>query len=81
MTNPNDPEIRAAHARAERQNETSGGDAVTPMHPDSHTNADPAVETPVEARQGFLGAPVLAVLVVGLLLTGIAGFAVHFAMR
>lgn len=45
------------------------------------SSAEPAVETPVEARQGFLGVPVLAVLIVGLLLTGIAGFAVHFAMR
>jgi hypothetical protein len=81
MTNPSDPDIRAANARAEHQNETPGGDAVTPMHPDPHSSAEPAVETPVEARQGFLGAPVLAVLIVGLLLTGIAGFAVHFAMR
>ena len=81
MTNPNDPEIRAATARAERQTETPGGEAVPPMRPDPHSSAEPAVETPVEARQGFLGVPVLAVLIIGLLLTGIAGFAVHFAMR
>lgn len=81
MSNPNDSEIRAANARAERQKESPGGEALTPMHPDPHSGADPAVETPVEARQGFLGVPVLAVLVVGLVLAGIAGFAVHFAMR
>lgn len=81
MTIPNNSDIRAANARAQHQQETPGGEALTPMHPDPHSRADPAVETPVEARQGFLGVPVLAVLVVGLLLTGIAGFAVHFAMR
>lgn len=79
--NPNDPDIRAANTRAERQSETPGGAAIPPMHSDTHSAAEPAVETPVEARQGFLGVPVLAVLVVGLMLAGIAGFAVHFAMR
>jgi hypothetical protein len=81
MTKPNGSDIRAANVRAERQSETPGGAAIAPMHPDSHSSAEPAVETPVEARQGFLGVPVLAVLVAGLVLAGIAGFAVHFAMR
>lgn len=81
MTDQHDPDIRAANARAERQSETPGGAAVSPMHPDRHSSADPAVETPVEARQGFLGMPVLAVLIGGLLLAGVAWFAVHYAMR
>lgn len=81
MTNPNDSDLRAASARSERQSETPGGAAIPPMHPDRHSAAEPAVETPIEARQGFLGMPVLAVLVVGLLLAVVAGFAVHFAMR
>jgi hypothetical protein len=45
-----------------------GGDPIPPMRADVHSNADPAVETPVEARQGFLDRPVLVVLVAGLIL-------------
>ena len=45
-----------------------GGEPIAPMRADVHTDADPAVETPVEARQGFLDRPVLVVLVVGLAL-------------
>jgi hypothetical protein len=49
-----------------------GGDPIPPMRADDHSDADPAVETPVEARQGFLGRPVLMVLVGGLVLVTIA---------
>lgn len=78
MTNSQDPDIRDANARADRQTEGPGGGVVAPMHPDRHTTADPAVETPVEGRQGFLGRPVLAVLVGGLLLAGLAWIVVHY---
>ncbi|WP_156412203.1 hypothetical protein [Bosea sp. Root483D1] len=54
-----------------------GGQPIPPMRADVHSDADPAVETPVEARQGFLDRPVLIVLVAGLVLAlvgwGIAG--------
>lgn len=49
-----------------------GGDPIPPMRADDHSDADPAVETPVEARQGFLDRPVLVVLVGGLVLVTIA---------
>lgn len=49
-----------------------GGDPIPPMRADDHSDADPAVETPVEARQGLLGRPVLMVLVGGLVLVTIA---------
>ena len=49
-----------------------GGDPIPPMRADDHSDADPAVETPVEARQGFLGRPVLVALVAGLVLVTIA---------
>lgn len=55
-----------------------GGDPLPPLRPDDHTDEHPAVETPVEARQGFLGRPVLMVLVGGLILAVIAWFAVEF---
>jgi hypothetical protein len=59
-----------AETRARAQSEgTAGGDPIRPMTADDHTSADPAVETPVEARQGFLGRPVLMVLCGGLILT------------
>jgi hypothetical protein len=45
-----------------------GGQPIPPMRADVHSDADPAVETPVEARQGFLDRPVLIVLVAGLAL-------------
>ncbi len=54
-----------------------GGDRLPPLRPDDHTDEDPAVETAVEARQGFLGRPVLMVLVGGLILTMIAWIAVE----
>lgn len=81
MKNPNDTDVREAHARAARQGESAGGQAISPMRADPHTNSDPAVETPVEARQGFLGRPVLAVLIGGLLLVGVAWLIVHYAVR
>ncbi|CAN7149622.1 hypothetical protein LJR009_000056 [Bosea sp. LjRoot9] len=63
--------------RAKAQSEgLQHGDRIPPMRADDHSDADPAVETPVEARQGFLGKPVLLVLVVALILTAIAGILV-----
>lgn len=53
-----------------------GGDPLPPLRADDHSDADPAVETPVEARQGFLGRPVLMVLIGGLVLVAIAWIAV-----
>lgn len=47
------------------------------MRADDHTDADPAIETPVEARQGFLDRPVLAVLAGGLTLAIIAWIGVE----
>lgn len=78
MTNSQDPDIREAKARADGQTEGPGGGIVVPMHPDKHRTTDPAVETPVEGRQGFLGRPVLAVLVGGLILAGLAWIVVHY---
>jgi hypothetical protein len=54
-----------------------GGDPIPPMRADDHSDADPAVETPVEARQGFLGRPVLMVLIGGLVLAVIAWVSVE----
>lgn len=67
-----------AEDRAKVQTEgLAGGDKVPPMRADDHSDADPAVETPVEARQGFLGAPVLMVLIGGLALAVVAWIAVE----
>lgn len=67
-----------AEDRAKAQTEgPAGGDKVPPMRADDHSSADPAVETPVEARQGFLGAPVLMVLIGGLALAVVAWIAVE----
>jgi len=64
--------------RAKAQSEgPEGGDRIAPMRADDHSNANPAVETPVEARQGFLGKPVLMVLVGGLVLVIIAWIALQ----
>ena len=57
-----------------------GGDPLPPLRADDHSNADPAVETPVEARQGFLGRPVLIVLIAGLALAVIAWIAVELVV-
>jgi len=54
-----------------------GGDPLPPLRADDHSDADPAVETPVEARQGFLGRPVLMVLIGGLMLAVVAWIAVE----
>lgn len=81
MTNSSDPDIREANARADQQREGPGGGLVPPMQPDKHSTSDPAVETPVEGRQGFLGRPVLAVLIGGLLLVAFAWLAVHYGTR
>ncbi len=53
-----------------------GGDPLPHLQADDHTDEDPAVETAVEARQGFLGRPVLMVLIGGLVLAMIAWLAV-----
>lgn len=66
--------------RAELQSEEAGGDKIRPMVADDHTSSHPAVETPVEARQGFLGRPVLMVLIGGLALVGLAWMLVHYAV-
>jgi hypothetical protein len=50
---------------------------LPPLRADDHSDDDPAVETPVEARQGFLGLPVLAVLIGGLVLAVIAWIGVE----
>ena len=63
--------------RARLQTEGPSGGPAVPMQADDHSTADPAVETPVEARQGFLGRPVLLVLVGGLVLTIIAWIGVE----
>ena len=62
--------------RAERQSATRGGDPIPPIRADDHSAADPAQETPVEARQGFLDRPVLKVLIAGLVLAALAWIAV-----
>ncbi len=54
-----------------------GGDPIPPLRPDDHSNADPAVESAVKARQGFRDTPVLMVLVGGLTLAIIAWLAVE----
>jgi hypothetical protein len=64
--------------RARLQSEDpSLGRAVPPMRADDHSTADPAEETPVEARQGFLGRPVLMVLIGGLALAIVAWLGVE----
>jgi hypothetical protein len=65
-----------AERRAQRQSAAKGGDPIPPMRADGHSTADPAIETPVEARQGFLGRPVLLVLVGGLVLAAVAWLAI-----
>jgi hypothetical protein len=66
--------------RAGLQREEAGGEKIKPMVADDHTTSHPAVETPVEARQGFLGRPVLMVLIGGLALAGVAWLVVHYAV-
>jgi hypothetical protein len=67
-----------AENRAKAQSEDPAvGNKVPPMRADDHSDADPAVETPVEARQGFLGTPVLMVLVGGLALAVVAWIGVE----
>jgi hypothetical protein len=68
----------AAEERAEHQGNADGKSRQVPMTADRHTSGSPAVETPVEARQGFLGRPVLMVLVGGLMLAGATWIAVHY---
>jgi hypothetical protein len=64
--------------RAKVQSIRRGNDPVPPMQADRHTSTDPAVETPIEGRQGFLGRPVLLVLVGGLSLAIAAGILVTY---
>lgn len=78
MTETEDRANAQAEQRARAQTEgVRGGDKIQPMRADDHTTADPAVETPVEARQGFAGRPVLLVLCGGLILAMIAWFFVE----
>jgi hypothetical protein len=70
----------AAEERAEHQGNADGKPGQVPMTADRHTSESPAVETPVEGRQGFLGRPVLMVLVGGLILVGVAWIVVHYAI-
>ena len=63
--------------RARDQAELRDGQKFQPLRADDHSNLDPARETPTEARQGFLGRPVLMVLVGGLVLAMIAWFVVE----
>jgi heme-binding NEAT domain protein len=70
---------RAAEARARTQSESpDNGTKVPPMRADDTSDGEPVVETPVEARQGFLGKPVLIVLVTALILAVIAGIAIGY---
>lgn len=80
VSNSDNPDPRNVDARADRQGQLQGGEPVSPMRADRHSNSDPAVETPVEGRQGFLGRPVLAVLVGALLLVGVAWLVLHYAV-
>lgn len=64
-------------APVEDLDKARGGDAIPPMRAPDHSDAHPAVETPIEARQGFLGQPVLMVLIGGLLLVTIAWLVVE----
>ncbi|MBN9469615.1 MAG: hypothetical protein J0J10_12655 [Bosea sp.] len=66
-------DVRERESRIPRE----GGQPIPPMRADTHSDTDPAVETPVEARQGFLGRPVLMVLVWGLILAVVAWIAVE----
>ncbi|CAH1688760.1 conserved hypothetical protein [Hyphomicrobiales bacterium] len=67
-----------AELRAKSQSEDlKGGDPIPPMRADDHSSGDPAVQTPVEARQGFLDRPVLTVLIAGLTLAMLAWVAVE----
>ncbi|MBS7700794.1 MULTISPECIES: hypothetical protein [unclassified Chelatococcus] len=67
-----------AELRAKSQTEDlKGGAPIPPLQADDHSPERPAVETPVEARQGFLDRPVLAVLAAGLALAMIAWVAVE----
>lgn len=62
-----------AERRASTQVAAAEHDAPVPrMQPDDHTTADPAVQTPIEGRQGYKGTPVLAVLIGGLVLAVVA---------
>lgn len=63
-----------ARERARLQSETEGGEPVAPMRADDHSRSAPAIETPIEARQGYLDRPVLMVLVAALALTIVAWF-------
>lgn len=70
-------DLKTPRPNAPDDDELKGGDPIPPMRADDHSNAHPAVETGVEARQGFLGRPVLMVLIGGLVLAVIAWIAVE----
>lgn len=73
--------LPSATERAKHQGDLEGGGTLPTMQPGKHTTADPAEETPVEARQGFLGRPVLLVLIASLVLAGLAWVIVDYAAR
>ncbi|TCR68237.1 hypothetical protein EV560_10264 [Bosea sp. BK604] len=78
MSNEFEMQKKRTAERADLQSELAGGQPMTPLLADDHSSANPALETPVEGRQGFLGRPVLAVLIGGLILVGIAWIVVHY---
>jgi len=69
-----DTEVRA---RGQTEAPRPGAEKVPPMRADDHSDADPAEQTPVEARQGFLGRPVLLVLAAALALAMLAWIGVE----
>jgi hypothetical protein len=72
------PSAEDARRRAEQQVDAAEkGGELPPVAADTHTPADPAVETPIEGRQGFKGTPVLAVLIGGLVLAMVAWIVVE----
>lgn len=81
MAVDSDTRVRAeqdAEQRAQSQVAAAEpGKPLPPMEADDHTSADPAVQTPIEGRQGFKGTPVLAVLIGGLVLAMVAWIVVE----
>jgi len=74
------PEAPVAEAERRPDLEQLRGEPLPSLQADRHSEGDPAVETPVEARQGFLGRPVLMVLIGGLVLAMIAWLAVEMSV-
>jgi hypothetical protein len=47
---------------ADFQRDNADAEKIEPMMPVGHSLSNPTVETPVQIRQGFIGRPVLVVL-------------------